>query len=81
MEWENMDRKNNEFGFNSNLDSKLENGLSVSKGFSISKYDILRRNGDLFVPSKQNLFFIKIPIMWGFNKISNHYSLLSLIRG
>ena len=55
MEWENMDKKNNEFGFNLDLDSELENGLRVSKGFSRSKYDTLRKNGDLFVRSKKNL--------------------------
>jgi len=50
-----MDRKNKEFGFNYDSDSELENGFRVSDGFARSKYDIIRRNSDLFVRSKQNL--------------------------
>ena len=55
MEWENMDRKNKEFGFNFDSDSELENGFRVRNGFSRSKYDILRINSDIFVRSKQKL--------------------------
>jgi hypothetical protein len=68
MEWENMDRKNNEFGFNFDSDSKLENMFRVSKGFYRSKYDILRRNDDLFVRIKQNLLPDQNPYYVGFQQ-------------
>ena len=55
-EWANLDSKNKDFGSDSDSDSEIENGLSVSKGLDGFKYDILRSNDDLVVRSKETLF-------------------------
>ena len=55
-EWANLDSKNKDFGSDSDSDSEIENGLSVTKGLDGSEYDILRSNDDLVVRSKETLF-------------------------
>jgi len=52
-----MDRKKKEFGFDFYSDLELQNGFRVSKVFSISMYDILRRNDDIVVRRNKKLVY------------------------